>query len=74
MGIPPDLTSIVWRKSSHSGANGGNCIEVADGFATVVPVRDSKDPGGPALLFTPDAFTAFVTAIKDNRFPTTEQA
>ncbi|WP_416875724.1 DUF397 domain-containing protein, partial [Kitasatospora sp. SC0581] len=39
----------VWRKSSYSGGNGGNCIEVAPGFPGLVPVRDSKDPRGPAL-------------------------
>ena len=64
-----DLTSAPWRKSSHSGGDGGNCVEAAPGFLPgAVPVRDSKDPEGPALLFDADAFTAFVTAVKAGEF------
>jgi Domain of unknown function (DUF397) len=60
-----DLTSAPWRKSSYSGSNGGDCIEVAPGFVPgVVPLRDSKDPRGPALLLTAAAFASFVTAVK----------
>lgn len=46
-----DLTYTKWRKSTHSGPNGGECIELADvAGATVgaVAVRDSKDPTGPS--------------------------
>ncbi|MGK5628503.1 DUF397 domain-containing protein [Streptomyces sp. URMC 123] len=55
-----------WVKSSYSNAGGGGCVEWAPGVATrgVVPIRDSKDPSGPALLFRPDAWSAFVTAVK----------
>jgi hypothetical protein len=42
----------VWRKASCSGDNGGACVEVAATPAAQVAVRDSKDPGGPALTFT----------------------
>jgi hypothetical protein len=49
-----DLTSAKWRKSSYSGSNGGNCVEVA-GAPGQVAVRDSKDPEGPVLLLTPAA-------------------
>ena len=60
-----DLSSAPWRKSSYSGSNGGDCIEAATGFlADVVPVRDSKDPQGPALLLTTAAFASFVAAVK----------
>jgi Domain of unknown function (DUF397) len=60
-----DLTSARWRKSSYSGSDGGNCVEVAPGFITgVVPLRDSKDPRGPVLLPTVAAFASFVTAVK----------
>lgn len=52
-------TLTGWRKSSYSGGDQGSCIEVADGHANV-PVRDSKDPHGPALTFSPDAWSAFV--------------
>jgi hypothetical protein len=48
-----------WRKSTHSGNEGGNCVEVALTTRTV-HVRDSKDPDGPTLAFTPDAWAAFV--------------
>ncbi|MFE5588330.1 DUF397 domain-containing protein [Kitasatospora sp. NPDC056531] len=63
-----DLTETSWRKSSYSGANGGACVEVADGFAGVMPVRDSKDPGGPALLFPAAAWQSFVTAVRTGEF------
>ncbi|MFD4274821.1 DUF397 domain-containing protein [Streptomyces cyaneofuscatus] len=53
-----------WRKSSYSGGANGDCLEVADGQATV-PVRDSKTPTGPALAFSPQGWTQFVSAVKD---------
>lgn len=49
----------MWFKSSHSGSDGGDCVEVALGPASV-RVRDSKDRSGPVLAFEPDAWTAFV--------------
>lgn len=64
-----DLTRATWRKSSYSGGQGGDCVEVADGLA-VIPVRDSKDPEGPALVFEAAAWTAFLTDLKADRFPT----
>ncbi|MFI9834261.1 DUF397 domain-containing protein [Streptomyces sp. NPDC051913] len=48
-----------WRKSSYSGDQGGNCVEVAEGTATIA-VRDSKNPAGPILTLDPAAFTSFV--------------
>lgn len=53
-----------WRKSTHSGGSGDNCLEVADGNPTIIPVRDSKNPRGPKLAFRPEAWSAFVAAIK----------
>jgi hypothetical protein len=65
----PDLSAAAWRKSSFSGgANPDSCVEVADGYAGIVPVRDSKDPQGPALVFPADAWTAFVNDIKAGRY------
>ncbi|MFV2115343.1 DUF397 domain-containing protein [Micromonospora sp. LOL_025] len=55
-----DLTGALWRKSTRSGTSGGNCVEVADNLPGVVAVRDSKDPTGPTLTFTPTAWRAFV--------------
>ncbi|MEO3779996.1 DUF397 domain-containing protein [Micromonospora sp. B11E3] len=55
-----DLSDARWRKSSRSGASGGNCVEVADNLPGVVAVRDSKDPAGPALTFAPAAWRAFL--------------
>ncbi|MFI2030869.1 DUF397 domain-containing protein [Streptomyces buecherae] len=64
----PDLSAAMWRKSSYSGDNGGNCVEVAPGFPGVVPVRDSKDPDGPALAFDASAWAAFVAGVKAGDF------
>jgi hypothetical protein len=54
----------VWRKSSYSGGNGGNCVEVAAALPAAIAVRDSKDPDGPRLIFTPAAWAAFTAAIR----------
>ncbi|WP_370218262.1 DUF397 domain-containing protein [Kitasatospora sp. GAS1066B] len=53
-------------KSSYSGASGGACVEWAPQSATrgLVPVRDSKDPEGPALVFPVASFTAFLAGVK----------
>ncbi|MEU6850982.1 DUF397 domain-containing protein [Actinacidiphila alni] len=64
-----DLSGAAWRKSTYSGGEGGECIEVADGFEGVMPVRDSKDPQGPVLVFPAAAWAAFVAGLKANRFP-----
>ncbi|MFF9397144.1 DUF397 domain-containing protein [Streptomyces sp. NPDC014744] len=53
-----------WHKSSYSGANQGECLEVARGHAAV-PVRDSKTPNGPVLVLSADGWTTFVAAVKD---------
>ncbi|MGA5822844.1 DUF397 domain-containing protein [Kitasatospora sp. NPDC094028] len=62
-----DLVGARWVKSRHSG-NGGECIEVAPDFTDVTPVRDSKDPDGPVLVFPSDAWQAFVTATATGEF------
>lgn len=54
--------TTAWTKSSHSGGNGA-CVEVASPMATAIAVRDSKDPDGPALGFTPQSWAAFVTDV-----------
>ncbi|MEV0034787.1 DUF397 domain-containing protein [Streptomyces sp. NPDC050804] len=52
-----------WRKSSYSGGSNGDCLEVADGYADI-PVRDSKNPTGPTLLFRPTNWSSFIAAVK----------
>ncbi|MET9051444.1 DUF397 domain-containing protein [Streptomyces rhizosphaericola] len=59
-----DLTSVTWRKSSYSNSDGGNCVEVSDDFPGLIPVRDSKQPEGPALVFAAPAWTAFVNDMR----------
>ncbi|MEU5810368.1 DUF397 domain-containing protein [Streptomyces sp. NPDC047718] len=59
-----DLTSACWRKSSYSNGTGGDCLEVADGLPTLVPVRDSKRPEGGVIIVTADAWVPFVAALK----------
>ncbi|MFJ1545308.1 DUF397 domain-containing protein [Streptomyces sp. NPDC088246] len=54
----------TWRKSSYSGGESGDCLEVNDDCTACVPVRDSKNPHGPAVVFAASAWTPFVTAVK----------
>ncbi|KAF4407013.1 DUF397 domain-containing protein [Streptomyces lycii] len=53
-----------WRKSSYSGNEGGSCLEVLDGQPGGVPVRDSKNPDGPALVFPATGWSSFISAVK----------
>jgi len=66
-GYRVDLSRAEWRKSSRSGPNCDNCVEVAfvDG---AIAVRDSKNPEGPVLIFTPAEWDAFVAGTKDGEF------
>ena len=63
-----DLTNADWRKSSFSGSNGGGCVEVARNLPGIVAVRDSKDRNGPALVFTPDEWRAFLDGVRADEF------
>ncbi|MFI1936360.1 DUF397 domain-containing protein [Streptomyces purpureus] len=58
-----DFTGAAWRKSSYSNGEGGDCVEVLDDVPGVVPVRDSKNPDGPALVVGAAAWRAFVAAL-----------
>lgn len=62
------LSGMAWRKSSYSGDNGGNCVEVAELSGGARAVRDSKDQAGPALVFTPDQWQAFVSSARRGDF------
>ncbi|MDT3396644.1 DUF397 domain-containing protein [Streptomyces sp. B1866] len=66
---PIDLSAAAWRKSSYSNSDGGECVEVADGFSAVVPVRDSKVPGGAARACEAAAWSSVVTAVKRGDLP-----
>lgn len=61
--VRPDLTRAAWRKSSYSNSDGGDCVEVSDDFAGLVPVRDSKAPAAPALVFPAPAWQTFVQTL-----------
>jgi hypothetical protein len=61
-----ELDGIAWRKSSYSGANGAQCVEIGTAPRTVA-VRDSKLNGtGPALRFTPSAWRRFADRVKQS--------
>jgi hypothetical protein len=67
----PDFSRAEWVKSSYSNGDGGSCVEWAPACASAgrVPVRDSKDPHGPALVFPAAAWSSFVSAVKGRGFP-----
>jgi hypothetical protein len=57
---------VAWRKSTYSGVNG--CVEVVTDGEGTVQVRDSKDPDGPHLQFSPEEWDAFIQGIKAGEF------
>ncbi|GIE92543.1 DUF397 domain-containing protein [Paractinoplanes rishiriensis] len=63
-----DLTGAVWHKSTRSGGNGGDCVEVAVNLPGVVAVRDTKDRAGAALVFTHTEWRAFLAGVRDGEF------
>ena len=58
------LGQADWRKSSYSGGT-GNCVEVTGNLPGIVAVRDSQDPGGPALILTPAAWQAMTRKVRN---------
>jgi hypothetical protein len=64
---PSDLTGAVWRRSSRS-PDSGQSIEIADNLPGIIAMRDSRDPDGPALVFTLREWEAFVGGAKDGEF------
>jgi hypothetical protein len=63
-----DLSGAVWHKSSRSGGNGGDCVEVATNLPGVVAIRDSKDRDAAALVFGRAGWRAFVAGVRDDKF------
>jgi hypothetical protein len=64
------LTGARWRKSIRSGPTGGNCVEVAFLPGGDVAMRNSRQPDGPALIFTPAEWNAFLGGACDGEFGT----
>ncbi|HUY48279.1 MAG TPA: DUF397 domain-containing protein [Streptosporangiaceae bacterium] len=65
--VKANLARATWRKSSYSGGS-GNCVEIAGNLPGGVGVRDSKDPSGPALIFTSRAWRAFIAGVKNGEY------
>lgn len=66
-----DLAGAVWIKSSRSNGQSA-CVEAALVGLGVIPVRDSKDPHGPVLVFGADTWSTFVTGVKQGTSPTVD--
>jgi hypothetical protein len=66
-GFRVNLANAMWRRSTRSGPYSDNCVEVAfvDG---AIAMRDSKNPSGSVLIFTPSEWDAFVEGAKDGEF------
>jgi hypothetical protein len=62
------MKHLVWRKSRYSSGQGGNCVEVAQLDDGGRAVRDSKNPDGPVLRFTPAEWAAFTAGVRDGEF------
>jgi len=62
-----ELLHADWRKSAQSNPS-GNCVELARLPAGQVAVRNSRHPGGPVLIYTPDEIVAFIQGAKDGQF------
>lgn len=63
---PVDLSRAVWQKSSRSGSNGGQCVEVALNVPGIVAVRDSKNPDGVKLVLTAAQWREFLGSINES--------
>lgn len=60
-----DLSDALWRKSSYSNGEGGNCVEVTDAVPGKMPVRDSKlGTDSPLLVFPTDTWTHFLGLLR----------
>ena len=62
-----DFAGATWRKSSRSGPYSDNCVEVAF-VESGIAVRDSKNPAGAVLSFSPDEWHSFVSGAKNGEF------
>ncbi|AJT67228.1 hypothetical protein T261_5608 [Streptomyces lydicus] len=65
-----DLANAEWVKSSYSDGSGGDCLEFTRDLTEahgLIPIRDSKNPDGPSLLFRAAGWSSFVTAVKNGQ-------
>jgi Domain of unknown function (DUF397) len=60
--FPHDLSRASWHVSSHS-KDADTCVEVAQNLPGIVAVRDSVDPAGPALVFSPQEWRSFTAML-----------
>ncbi|MFB7778139.1 DUF397 domain-containing protein [Streptomyces bauhiniae] len=68
-GVSADsITGVSWVKSSLSDGIGGNCVEIARLDESHVALRNSRDISGPALVYTPGEWNAFLQAAKNGEF------
>jgi hypothetical protein len=67
----PELSGAIWRKSSLSGANEGDCVEIAATPERLVAARDSKNPSGPVLCFDQTEWRSFCNGIKSGSYELT---
>ena len=64
-----DLSRAVWRKSTYSGGNGGQCVEVATNLPGFVAIRDSKDREGLVLVVRRQEWGVFIRGLKKELVP-----
>lgn len=65
--VPGDFPEQGWFKSSYTGPNGGDCVEVNQQHSDVIGVRDSKQPQRAVLAFGRSRWQAFVAAVAEDR-------
>ena len=65
--LDPLLRGVKWTKSSHSNPN-GNCVELAQLADSIIAVRNSRHPSGPALVYTRAEIDAFLIGVKNGEF------